>query len=265
MKTIKLTVALLFGALVLASCDSKTDKKTCEGKCESTECADAQCKDCKCDHGHDHDATCDHGTKGEQSIKCDDHMKTAYTKKYTNADYYKDGVFQQDIAKKAFYEMFETMGYPVTALIEKDAWYTDFGLGDFENVGMGGIFWVNDPVNGYFSHDIYLLPGQMIPEHSHVKTKYPAKFESWLVRNGMCYNFTEIGDAAANAPAVPATQQATTKSKNFVVQNAGEIVHLAKVGSWHFLMAGENGAIVHEYANYHDGDGLRFTNVKAKL
>lgn len=192
-------------------------------------------------------------------------MKTAYTKKYTNADFYKDGVFQPAVAKKAYYEMFEACGYPVTALVEKDAWYTDFGLGDFENVGMGGIFWVNDPVNGYFSHDIYLLPGQMIPEHSHIKTKYPAKVESWMVRNGMCYNFTEIGEAAANAPAIPTSQQATTKSKNFVPQNAGEIVHLAKVGSWHFLMAGENGAIVHEYANYHDGEGLRFTNPTAKL
>lgn len=33
--------------------------------------------------------------------------------------------------------------------MEKDIWFTDFGLGDFENVGMGGIFWVNDPEYGY--------------------------------------------------------------------------------------------------------------------
>lgn len=37
--------------------------------------------------------------------------------------------------------MFEYYGYPVTELIEKEAWYTDFGLGDFEHCGMGGIFW----------------------------------------------------------------------------------------------------------------------------
>lgn len=188
-----------------------------------------------------------------------------FQKKYTNADFYKDGVFQPDVAKKAYYEMFEAYGYPVTALIEKDAWYTDFGLGDFENVGMGGIFWVNDPVNGYFSHDIYLLPGQMIPEHKHIKTKFPAKVESWMVRDGWCYNFTEVGDPAADAPAIPVSQQETTVSKNYVKQNLGEIVHLAKVGSWHFLMAGDQGAIVNEFANYHDGDGLRFSNPKGKL
>lgn len=192
-------------------------------------------------------------------------VKTMFQKKYTNADYYKDGVFQQDVAKKAYYEMFEFYGYPVTDLIEKEAWYTDFGLGDFENCGMGGIFWVNDSVNAYFSHDIYLLPGQMIPEHSHVETTFPAKFESWMVRNGMCYNFTEVGDAAPNAPAVPASQQATTISKNFKEQHVGEVIHLAGKGTWHFLYAGDQGAIVHEYANYHDGAGLRFTNPKAAL
>lgn len=249
MKTIKTTVAMLFGALVLTACEGKTDKKEeCCKDGNKTECTHANADSC-----------C-------SETKCDKTMKTTYTKKYTNADFYKDGVFQPEVAKKAYYEMFEAYGYPVTALIEKDAWYTDFGLGDFENCGMGGIFWVNDAEHGYFAHDIYLLPGQMIPEHSHVKTKYPAKFESWMMRNGMCYNFTEIGEPKADADKIiPASQLATTKSKNYVVQNAGEIVHLAKEGSWHFLKAGDNGAIVFEYANYHDGDGLRFTNPKAKL
>lgn len=243
MKTFKITIALLFGALVMTACEGKTEKK--EG--DQTQCTQKSDSSC-CKDGE---------------TKCTKQMK--YAKKYTNADFYKDGKFQQDVAKKAFYEMFEHYGYPVTPLIEKEAWYTDFGLGDFENCGMGGIFWVNDKEHGYFAHDIYLLPGQMIPEHSHVQTDMPAKFESWYVRNGWCYNFSEIGDATADAPAVPESQKATTKSKHFVKQNVGEIVHLAKTGSWHFLMAGDEGAIVHEYANYHDGSGLRFTNTKAKL
>ena len=192
--------------------------------------------------------------------------KEPYKKKYTNPDFYKDGVFQPEVAKKAFYDMFEYYDYPITPLLEKDAWYTDFGLGDFENCGMGGIFWVNDSVNGYFSHDIYLLPGQMIPEHSHVKTSFPAKMESWMVRNGSCYNFTELGEPKADADQIiPASQLPTTVSKNYVIQNVGEVIHLGKIGSWHFLKACDQGAIVHEFANYHDGAGLRFTNPKANL
>ena len=37
-----------------------------------------------------------------------------YTKKYTNADYYTDGKFNEDVAKKAFLDMFEHYGIPFT-------------------------------------------------------------------------------------------------------------------------------------------------------
>ncbi len=121
-------------------------------------------------------ASCTAETKKTEQVMTQE--KTAYQKKYTNADFYKDGKFDQEAAKKAFLDMFEFYGVPYTPLMEKDIWFTDFGLGDFENVGMGGIFWVNDPEYGYFAHAIYLLPGQMIPEHAHVKTNFPAKHES---------------------------------------------------------------------------------------
>lgn len=216
--------------------------------------------------------SCDKTASCDKAATCDsacqttcNKMKTPYQKKYTNADFYKDGVFQQDAAKAAFLDMFAHYDIPMTPLMEKDIWFVDFGLGDFENCGMGGIFWVNDSVNSYFAHEIYLLPGQMIPEHKHVKTKFPAKFESWMVQKGNCYNFSEVGEATPNAPTIPASQAATTISKNFVLQNPGEIVHLKEVGTFHFLMAGPEGAVVSEYANYHDGSGLRFTNTKAVM
>ena len=126
----------------------------------------------------------------------------AYSKKYTNADFYKDGKFQQDVAMEAMKDMFAFYDVPFTELMAKDMWVTDFGLGDFENVGMGGIFWINDPEYKYFAHAIYLLPGQMIPEHAHVKTDFPAKHESWMVEKGWVYNFSEVGDETPNAPAI---------------------------------------------------------------
>ena len=154
----------------------------------------------------------------------------AYSKKYTNADFYKDGKFQQDV----------------------------------ENVGMGGIFWINDPEYKYFAHAIYLLPGQMIPEHAHVKTDFPAKHESWMVEKGWVYNFSEVGDETPNAPAIPAGH-GPIKSKNFVVQKVGDVLRLKKLETFHFMMAGPEGAIVDEWACYHDNAGLRFTNQKAAL
>ena len=190
--------------------------------------------------------------------------KATYQKKYTNADFYKDGKFDQEAAKEAFLDMFKFYGVPYTPLMEKDIWFTDFGLGDFENVGMGGIFWVNNEEQRYFAHAIYLLPGQMIPEHAHVATKFPAKHESWMVEKGWAYNFSEIGEETPNAPAIPATH-GPIKSKNFVIQQVGEVLPLKQLTTFHFLMAGPEGAIVSEWATYHDNAGLRFTNAKAAL
>lgn len=188
-----------------------------------------------------------------------------YSKKYSNADFYKNGEFQQDVAIEAMKDMFKFYNVPFTPLMEKDMWVTDFGLGDFENVGMGGIFWVNDPEFGYFAHAIYLLPGQMIPEHAHVATPdFPAKHESWMVNHGWVYNFAEVGEETPDAPAVPAAH-GPVKSRNFVVQNVGDVLRLKELGTFHFMMAGPEGAIVDEWACYHDNAGLRFTNPNAVL
>ena len=183
-----------------------------------------------------------------------------YSKKYTNADFYKNGEFQQEVAMEAMKDMFKFYDVPFTKLMEKDMWVTDFGLGDFENLGMGGIFWINDPEFKYFAHAIYLLPGQMIPEHAHFKTaNHLAKHESWMVEKGWVYNFSEIGDTTPNPPAIP-EKHGPIRSKNFTVQQVGDVLRLKKIESWHFMMAGPEGAIVDEWASYHDNDGLRFTN-----
>ncbi len=194
--------------------------------------------------------------------KCEKMEK--YSKKYTNADFYTDGKFNEDVAIEAMKDMIKFYDLPFTEFLEANFWVAEFGLGDFENVGMGGVFWVNDKEHGYFAHAIYLLPGQMIPEHCHLPTDMPAKHEVWMVEKGWAYNFSEIGEATPNAPEVPAAHGPVV-SKNFKVQEVGDIIPLAKLESWHFLMAGPEGAIIDEWASYHDGDGLRFTNKSAAL
>lgn len=201
------------------------------------------------------------GTKTENTTM----EKAPYQKKYTNADYYTDGKFNEDVALKAMLDMFEYYGVPYNDFMKENLWVVDFGLGDFENVGMGGVFYVNDAEHNYFGHDIFLLPGQMIVEHRHVATEYPAKYESWLVREGWAYNFS-IGDPTPDAPALPESQKENGISvAHFVKQMRGDVVTLAEVESPHFLMAGPEGAVIMEFASYHDGAGLRFTNPKASL
>lgn len=203
--------------------------------------------------------------KNEASAETQTEVKAEkYSKKYTNEDFYKDGVFQQDVAIKAMKDMFAYYNVPFTALMEKDMWVTDFGIGDFEHVGMGGIFWINDPEYKYFAHAIYLLPGQMIPEHAHVATEFPAKHESWMVEHGWVYNCSEIGDPNDLVPEIPSSH-GPIKCTNATIQNVGDVLRLKKLESFHFMMAGDEGAIVDEWACYHDNAGLRFTNDKAQL
>ena len=49
------------------------------------------------------------------------------------------------------------------------------------------------------------------------------------------------------------------------VPNVDSLMITDELTTFHFLMAGPEGAIVSEWATYHDNAGLRFTNAKAAL
>ncbi len=185
-----------------------------------------------------------------------------------NEDFYDaDGTFQDDKARAAYHDMMQRFGYPVTDRIKgEDFWAIDFGLGDFVNVGMAGIFWVNDPKYKYFGHEIYLLGGQMIVEHAHVQTgEVPPKMECWQVRHGMIYTFGEGDDTVPCPVETPAGQADFITARNVKAVRTGEMDALGRETAKHFMLAGPEGAIVTEYATFHDNAGLRFTNPDVKF
>ena len=140
----------------------------------------------------------------------------AEVKTYTNADFYAaDGTFQKDKAREAYFDMFRRFGYPISDRLKKEMWILDFGLGDFARVGMAGIFWLNRQDHNYFGHEIYLLPGQMIPEHKHLATdKGGAKMESWQPRHGMIYTFGEGEPTPELLDKIPPSQRELVKSRH---------------------------------------------------
>ena len=190
---------------------------------------------------------------------------------HKNAEFYgPDGKLNQDAAKQAYFELMGSFGYPVYDNLRKNLWVLDFGVGRFTEAGMGGIFWINEWVDegkyGYLGHEIFLLPGQMIPEHWHVKTeKYAAKAEAWQLRYGDVTLFGE-GDPTPEAVArIPASERECTTVKHGTVLKPGDVAPLNRVEARHFMLAGPRGCIVTEYASYHDMGALRFTNPNAKL
>ena len=187
--------------------------------------------------------------------------------KLNNSDFYDaDGQFLGDAASDAYLAMMESFNYPITDKLRTEMWAIDFGLGDFVNVGMAGIFWVNDPDYKYFGHEIFLLPGQMIVEHSHVQAgEVTPKMESWQVRHGMIYTFAEGEETVPCPVQTPASQAEFITAKCVKEVAIGEIDALNRPEAMHFMLAGPDGAIVTEYATFHDNDGLRFTNPDVKF
>lgn len=183
--------------------------------------------------------------------------------KFRNEDFYKDGKFDATAAKEAYYQLMNFYRYPIVDRLKTDDfWALDFGLGNFLEAGMGGILWVNKKDHNYFGHEIFLLPGQAIPEHRHVATDVACKMEGWQPRYGMIYLFGEGAASGDIKEAVPPMHKEYAKTHCVGMLKPGEVAGLTKPEEWHFMKAGPEGAIVTEYATYHDGKGVRFSHPK---
>lgn len=181
-----------------------------------------------------------------------------------NSDFYKDGAFDQEKAKQAYLGMFERLGYPVSPVLKTDEmWVTDFAQGDFVNVGMAGIFWVNNTDAGYLGVEMFLLPGQMIPEHGHDDCEQaPSKMESWHVRHGSLVTFGEGEDNGPPPCIVPQSQvdAGGVTVRHWTELKPGEVQTLNRQKALHFMVAGPEGAIATEYGSGHHGEAMFFTD-----
>ncbi len=95
--------------------------------------------------------------------------KNATKLHFKNDDFYdQDGNFSEESAKQAYFKLMKAAGIPISDFVRQNLWVSDFSLGRFSNVGLGGVFWTNQKEWNYASIEIFLLPQQMIPEHWHV-------------------------------------------------------------------------------------------------
>jgi D-lyxose ketol-isomerase len=178
-----------------------------------------------------------------------------------NADFYApDGSFDAERARAAYYAMMEHHGYPIPAFLRgEDFWTLDFGLGNFAEVGMAGTFWINDTERDYTGHEIFLLPGQMIPEHWHEATDTArAKVEAWHLRHG---SVTLVGEGEPTPGfEIPPSHRDIAVARRAETIEPGETRRLSAPLARHWMIAGPEGAIVSEYSSAHDMEGLRFTH-----
>jgi D-lyxose ketol-isomerase len=180
---------------------------------------------------------------------------------FNNADFYKDGKFNEEAAKDAILRLMKYYHYPVTGKTRSQLWVSDYGTGRFTELGLAAIMYVNDVQDRYMLQDLFLLPNQMLPEHWHEKpdNDLPAKMEGWLVRNGMSYIVGEGEDNLSSFPdiRIPACHEGGVTVRNVVKTLSGEFVPLSRVYSHHWQFAGPQGAIITEVANVHANEAVR--------
>jgi len=186
-----------------------------------------------------------------------------------NADFYDaQGKFQPEAAKDAYLRFLEAAQYPISEQLRKEMWMADFGLGRFIEVGLGGMFWVNNQKDNYTSLDFFLFPGQMIPEHWHVPLpaeNVPVKMESWHVRWGSTYTYGEGEPAAKLGVKIPECEEKYVTVRHEKVLKLGEVAGLTRPEAKHWQQAGPEGAIVTETSTFHSGAAVRFTDPRIKF
>jgi len=187
---------------------------------------------------------------------------------FPNSDFYdKSGKFKVDAAKEAYLDLLVYHGYPKSDFLEKNLFVTDFGLGRFSEVGMGGCYWVNDPRAGYCGMELILLPNQMVPEHLHVKTeKAPARTQTAQIRYGKVYVYTDGPPTEKIWPKVPTIELnfITVRTEHEMERKVGQTIELPPMQK-HWMVGAPEGAVITEYSTYADPDGsTKFTDPKAK-
>lgn len=181
---------------------------------------------------------------------------------FHNKDFYTDGKFNEDKAKDGIITLMKYHGYPVFPDMKENLWVSDYEVGNFMKFGLAARMWINNEKDKYMLMDLFLMPGQMLPEHWHLATdKNPPKLEGWLVRHGLSH-IVGIGEPNLSKECVvpKCHMGGKTETKHEVIAKPGMFVPVAKVLSKHWQLAGPEGAIITETANVHDNKGVRHSD-----
>jgi len=181
---------------------------------------------------------------------------------FENEQFYTDGKFDVEKGKDGVLALCSYYGYPIFPGMREGLWVSDYDTGEFMKLGLAAYMFINNEEDRYMLMDLFLMPGQMLPEHWHVEGEgNPAKREGWLVRWGKSH-IVGIGEPnLSDEVVVPECHwggKVTTEHET--IATPGMFVPLAKVGTRHWQFAGPEGAIITEVANVHTNSAVRHSD-----
>lgn len=184
---------------------------------------------------------------------------------FSNEQFYDaEGKFIEDKAREAILSLMEYHGYPIFPELKEKLWVSDYGTGQFTKLGLAAYLFVNNEKDQYMLMDLFLLPGQMLPEHWHLDGgSNPAKLEGWAIRFGESYIVGEGEDNLSDFPeiVVPDCHMGgKVTTKHVVLASIGSFTPQDIVYSRHWQFGGPEGAIITEVANVHTDIAVRHSD-----
>lgn len=156
------------------------------------------------------------------------------------------------------YEMLKSAGIIITEEEKKQIEIADFGLNQYEKIGLAILVYVN--TDRYCAKELVMLPRMICPEHRHPPVDNdPGKMETFRCRWGTVYLYTE-GEPTQNPKAqIPEdSKQFFTVWKEIVLKPGNQ--YTIPPNTLHWFQAGDEGAIVSEFSSTSRDESDIFTD-----
>ena len=125
------------------------------------------------------------------------------------------------------HELFRKGGIFITPAEKSQIEIADFGLGDFERLGLGVLVYVN--TDRCCAKELAMLPGQTCPEHLHppVGTE-PGKEETFRCRWGKVFLYVEGGPTPNPACRPPEGGENAYTICHEIALNPGDLINVGR-------------------------------------
>ncbi len=161
--------------------------------------------------------------------------------------------------QKEAVRLFKKAGIVVTRAEQKQIETADFGLGQYEQTGLGVLVYVN--TSRCCAKELAMLPRQTCPEHRHppVSRTNPGKEETFRCRWGTVYLYVPGKKAARPHARPPRGREKWYKVRHEVVLKPGDQYTLTP-NTLHWFQAGPKGAVVSEFSTRSQDEKDIFTD-----
>jgi len=160
--------------------------------------------------------------------------------------------------QKQALQLFRKAGIVITNEETRRIETADFGLGEFEQTGLGVLVYVN--TSRCCAKELALLPRQTCPEHRHpTVTGDPGKEETFRCRWGTVYLYVTGAKTKKLRAHPPRGREKTYTVWHEVVLRPGDQYTLAP-NTLHWFQAGPRGAVVSEFSTRSRDEADIFTD-----